>query len=326
MMKQTQRESNPFRYTDSNKRYHTFDYHMKKTYGGKCAKIPLDASFTCPNIDGTKGIGGCIYCSEGSRDRNIDANCKSIEEQYAQMRAVMSKKWDTQRCIPYLQANTNTYASVENLRELYSRIAGLPNAVAFFIGTRADCIDEEKASLIAEISDKIPVTVELGLQTVHDSTAEKINRCHTFNDFLTGYNILRKASTEKNVSICVHLINGLPNETEEMMIENAKITSSLKPDQIKIHLLHVLKGTEMEHLYNSGKYTPITIESYVSTVCSQLELFSAETVIGRLTGDGIKSELIAPEWSLKKTIILNSIDKELYRRNSYQGKYYRETI
>jgi radical SAM protein, TIGR01212 family len=315
----TQRETNPFPFTDSNKRYHTFDYHMKQKYGGKCAKIPLDAAFSCPNIDGTKGFGGCIYCSGGSADRNIV--CAAIENQYAHMREVMAKKWSVARCIPYLQANTNTYGkSLEQLREIYERAAKLPNAVALYIGTRGDCVTDEIANLIADVSEScaIPVTVELGLQTVHDSTAAKINRCHTYADFLRGYELLKNRS-RGDVSVCVHIINGLPGESAEMMQQTARTVAALEPDQVKIHLLHVLKKTKMADIYASGEYQPMEMDAYFDTVCNQIEVLPPQTVIARLTGDGVRDELIAPAWSLRKTAVLNEIDKELMRRGTYQG-------
>jgi len=316
----TERETNPFEFSDSNKRYHTVDYYMKRKYGGKCAKIPLAAGFSCPNIDGSKGVGGCIYCSGGSADRHIITD--SIENQYANMREIMAKKWSVERTIPYLQAYTNTYGkSLADLRDIYEKAARLPDAAALYIGTRADCVTAEIADLIADVSElcNIPITVELGLQTVHDSTAEIINRCHTFADFLRGYDII-KSVKKGNVTVCVHIINGLPGESVEMMLETARTIAEIDPDQVKIHLLHVLKNTKMADLFASGQYEPMGQKYYVATVCNQLELLPPSVVIGRLTGDGAKDELIAPEWSLRKTAVLNEIDKELKKRGSYQGK------
>ena len=310
---------NPFPYTDSNKRYYTYDYYLKKTYGGKCAKITLDAGFTCPNIDGKCGTGGCIYCSpRGSGDFSESA-LLSISEQYGLQRQRMTKKWDTPRFIPYLQAHTNTYADIEILRRVYAETASLEGAVAMHIATRADCLGEDVVSLLCEVAERIPLTVELGLQSVFDSTARRIGRGHTLADFLLGFKRLRHASSR--IRIGVHLINGLPGEAEEDMLASAAFVGSLVPDEIKIHLLHVLRNTPLAAMYESGRYTPLTKEAYVATVVKQLTLLPQSIVIGRLTGDGAEEDLLAPLFSLKKLCILNDIDKELAKTDAYQGKF-----
>lgn len=317
-MKTTQRETNPFPYTDSNKRYHTYDYYLRRAYGGKCAKVTLDAGFTCPNIDGTRAGGGCIYCSaRGSGDFAPDA-CLSLTEQYRIQVEKIKKKWDTDRFIPYLQAHTNTYAPLSRLRAVYEEALALPGAVALHIATRADCLDEGVLSLLREVADKIPLTVELGLQSVSDKTAKRINRGHTYAEFLSGYAALRRAVPSTRVS--VHLINGLPGEDRAQMLENVKRVAELRPDEVKLHLLHVLRGTPLAALYERGEYVPMTREDYVDTVVEQLALLPPETVIGRLTGDGAADLLLAPTWSKKKVTVLNDIDKKLFETHSFQGK------
>lgn len=315
MKKPTQRETNPFKYSDSNKRYHTFDYYMKQRFGGKCARIALDAGFSCPNKDGCKSHGGCIFCYGGSSGA---ANCGSISEQYAGGIEVMTRKWQVSRFVPYLQANTNTYGPIERLREIYSEAASLPGAVMLAIATRADCLSDQVVALLSEISERIPLIVELGLQSVYDETAERINRGHTYAEFLEGYNRLRGAGGD--IKICVHLINGLPGETEEMMIESAKTVASLSPDMVKLHSLHILCDTELCRMYEEGEYEPMDRDRYISVVCDQLEYFAPETVIARITGDAPDSLLVAPDWCRKKTAVANDIDKLLVQRNSYQGK------
>ena len=315
-MKATQAATNPFPYTDTNKRYYTYDYYMKKTFGGKCAKIPLDAGFTCPNIDGRCGTGGCIYCSSGSAaDR--DSVRLPLREQYRLHREQLAAKWPVDRCIPYFQAHTNTYAPLATLSALWEEAASYEGAVALSIATRADCLEEEKLAYLADLSSRIPVFLELGLQSASDETARRINRGHDFATFTDACARIRRIAPE--VKICVHLINGLPGESHRDMLETARQVAALHPDQVKIHLMHVLRDTPLGRMYGEGKYTPMTREDYVRTVADQLELLPPDTVIGRLTGDGLSEELLAPDWSRKKTAVLNEIDKELYRRGTCQG-------
>ena len=316
-MKITQRTQNPYKNTDSNKRYYTYDYYLRRTFGGKCAKIPLDAGFTCPNIDGKCGYGGCIYCSGRGSGDFAELPSFSLKEQYDITRSKLSSKWDTTRCIAYFQAHTNTYAPLNILREKFEEALSLDGVVGLNIATRADCIDEQIAAYLADIAERTVLTVELGLQTVHDTTAEFINRGHSFADFIKGYGLLRKAS--KKINICVHLIFGLPNENREMMLSSVRRLASMKPDQVKIHLLHVLRGTKMAELYESGEYTPLGKEEYVELVADAIEILPSDTVVARVTGDGMAEELLAPDWSRKKVSVINDIDKLLYKRNSYQG-------
>ncbi len=318
MKKINQRTSNPFPYTDTNKRYHTYDYYLRKTFGGKCAKIPLDGGFTCPNIDGRCGVGGCIYCSGRGSGDFAESPTLPIGEQYRRVREALGSKWSVERCIPYFQAHTNTYAPVTRLRELFEEALTLPGAVGLNIATRADCLEGEVAAYLADLAERTALTVELGLQTVHDKTAELINRGHTFADFLAGYRRLR--NTSDKIGICVHLIFGLPGEDRAEMLESVRQVAELRPDQVKIHLLHVLRNTALATLYEEGKYAPLEKEKYVELVVDALELLPPETVIARVTGDGMGDDLLAPEWSRKKVSVINDIDKLLFERSTYQGK------
>ena len=316
----TQRETNPFLYTDSNKRYYTYDYYLRRTFGGKCAKIPLDIGCTCPNIDGSRGYGGCIYCSSRGSGDFAGAPTLSIVEQYAAGREMMAKKWDVSRTIPYFQAHTNTHAPTLVLREKFYAALALDGAVGMNIATRADCLAPEVLDLLAELAEQTVLTVELGLQSTNDRTAETINRCHTYAEFVDGYNTLRAASPK--IRICVHLINGLPGESFADMERSARDVAALHPDQVKLHLLHVLRGTRLAALYERGAYTPLTLEEYADIVARQLTLLPPDTVIGRITGDGAAADLLAPLWSLRKTNVINTIDKLLYAENLWQGKHY----
>ncbi|MBE6617985.1 MAG: TIGR01212 family radical SAM protein [Ruminococcaceae bacterium] len=325
-----QKDTNPYKYSDSNKRYMTYDWYMKRRFGGKVAKVTLDIGCTCPNIDGTRGHGGCIYCKRGSRS----AVGEDLAEQYRNGVAVASRKWKPVGFIPYLQSNTNTYGDVDRLARAYSDAADLEGAVMLDIATRADCLSDEIISELVSLARRIPLTVELGLQTTCDSTAELINRCHTYDEFCRGYTRLKAAADMvngefpgdsewdlpmKRLLICVHIINGLPGETADHMLTTARDVARLRPDMIKIHLMHVLDGTPLGDMCLRGEYTPMEREDYVNITCDQLELLPPETIIARVTGDGVASELLAPMWSTRKTEVANEIDKELYRRNACQG-------
>ena len=316
----SQVSENPFKYSDTNKRYHTYDYYLRHEYGEKCAKITLDAGLSCPNIDGTKGTGGCIYCSGGSAARTIDA-LATIEEQYESQKRLMASKWsEVTRYLPYLQAYTNTHTSPDKLRALLDRTARLEGAVEVAIATRADCLENEKIDILNDLSERICVTVELGLQSSDDETAALINRGHTYAELEDAFFRLRARAPR--VKIAIHIINGLPNENYEKMMKTAHALAHLKPDIVKIHLLHVIDGTPLGAMYKRGEYTPLEMEEYVKITCDQLEVLPPEVVIERITGDGERQTLLAPLWSLKKTAVINEIDKELFRRGSYQGKKY----
>ncbi len=303
---------NKFIYSDDNKRYHTLSYYNKHTYGEKVYKAAIDAGFTCPNIDGSRGVGGCIYCSGGSGYFTA-ASTLSVTEQFNAERERIRKKSPEARIIAYFQAHTNTYAQTDRLKALFHEAISA-GAEGIAIATRGDCIDRERAELLKSLP--VPVTVELGLQTVHDSTAHLINRCHSFDEFLRGYSLLKEAG----MRTCVHIINGLPEETEEMMLHTAKTLGELRPDGVKIHLMHVIEGTRLAEMYRRGEYTPLEKQQYIDIVVKQLELLPPETVIERITGDGDKKTLLAPLWSMDKISVLGGIDKRMAELSTWQGK------
>lgn len=319
-----QSQTNPFENSDSNKRYYTYDLYLKRRYGGKCAKIPLDAGFSCPNMDGTCGIGGCIYCSSrGSGDFAESAEL-SIKEQYELTRTKLSSKWSVERCIPYFQARTNTYAPIERIREKFEEALACEGVVGLNVATRADCLPEEVLSYLADVSHRTDLCVELGLQTVHDTTAARINRGHTFAQFERGFYALRAA--DPNIKICVHLIIGLPEESDEMMLETARVVGRMRPDMVKIHLLHVIRGTKLAQMYESGEYTPLERERYIRLAALSLQYFHKDTVVARLTGDGMADELLAPLWSLKKVSVINDIDKYMFENDIWQGRLFGQEL
>lgn len=317
MRKLTQRSENPYKNTDSNKRYYTYDYYLRRRFGAKVAKIPLDIGLTCPNIDGRCGVGGCIYCSGRGSGDFAESPLLPIEEQYRLTREKLSSKWSTERCIAYFQAHTNTYAPLEFLKSSFERALLLDGVVGINIATRADCLESEVCEYLADLAERTVLTVELGLQSSSDKTAEIINRGHTYADFLDGYRRLREASDK--IEICVHIIFGLPGESREDMLKTVRDVAELAPDQVKIHLLHVLKSTEMARIYERGEYTPLKKDEYVALVADAIELLPPDTVVARLTGDGMADDLLAPDWSRKKVAVINDIDKLLYSRSSWQG-------
>lgn len=317
-MKLTQKNTNPFKNTDTNKRYYTMDYYMRRMFGKKACKVPLDGGFTCPNRDGTKGTGGCTFCSASGSGEFTAGRSKSITEQITLGAEMMRKKWNDAVLIPYFQAYTSTYAPLDVLKARFSEALSHPLASGICIATRPDCITKEIADYLKELSKKSFVMIELGLQTTFDSTARLINRCYGFDEFLKAYSLL------DGMFVCVHLINGLPGETPEMMLENARKIAKLKPSAVKLHLLHVIKGTVIAKSYLENTLHVMTLEEYVNTVCNQLEVLPPDTVIERVTGDGARDTLLAPIWSLKKLVVQNEIDKQLYQRDSYQGKYYNQ--
>ena len=311
--KPTQRDLNPFPYSDSNKRYYTWDYYLRQKYGGKVFKVGLDAGFSCPNIDGARGRGGCTYCSYAFRRQSPE----DLLIQYRQVQETLHHKWpEAVRYIPYFQANTNTYAPLPELKAKYEAVLSEPGVVGLAIATRADALPEDVCDYLEELSHRTDLMVELGLQTIHDPTARHINRGHTTAEFYEGYEKLRK----RGIPVCIHLIDGLPGEDRGMMLETARAVAALRPFSVKIHLLHVLRGTPMAEEYLAGGFQTMEMAEYCETVADQLELLPPETVIQRVTGDGLGEELIAPLWSLKKFVVMNTIDKELYRRDSWQGK------
>lgn len=306
---------NLFKYSDSNKRYHTLDYFYKHKFNSKVFKVSLNAGFTCPNRDGKVGTKGCIYCSalkSGDYAGNINDD---LLKQFEDVKEIMSKKWPNSKYIGYFQAGTNTYAPLDVLKQKYELILKQDNVVGLSIATRPDAITDECLEYLKELNKRTYLTVELGLQTIHPKTTELINRCHSLECFEDMVKKLREA----NINVVVHIINGLPYETKEMMIETVKYLNKLDIQGIKIHMLHILKGTLLAKMYEEEKFHVLTREEYVDIVCEQLEYIREEIVINRITGDPKASDLIEPDWLIKKFGVLNEIDKEMKKRNIYQG-------
>jgi len=304
-----------FKYAFDNKRYHTWNYYLRNTFGEKIFKVSINAGFTCPNIDGKITYGGCTYCSkEGSGD--FAGNPKDdLIKQFYDIREMMLKKWPKAKYIGYFQAYTNTYAPLEVLKEKYETILELEDVIGLSISTRPDCLPDDVVEYLGELNERTNLWVELGLQTIHDSTSKLINRGHDYKTFLDGVEKLKA----KNIKVIVHIINGLPGEDYNMMMETAKAVSKMGVDGIKIHLLHVIKNTPMEKMLEKGMLKLMTQDEYINLVCDQLEILPEEMIVHRLTGDGKREDLVGPLWSLKKWEVLNQIDATLKERNSFQG-------
>ena len=307
---------NIFKYSDTNKRYYTLDYYYKHKYGCKIAKISLNLGLTCPNKDGTKGLGGCIYCSKLGSGEYGGNPILPLKEQFDSVKNIMLKKWPNAKFIAYFQANTNTYGNLPYLIKNWEEVLTYDNVVGINISTRPDSITNECLDYLEKLNKKTDLVVELGLQTINEKTSKLINRCSSLNEFENCVNELNK----RNIKILVHIINGLPYETKEDMIKIIKYLNKFPIWGIKIHMLHILKDTSLEKLYQKEKFNVLTKEEYVNIICDQIELLREDIVINRLTGDPKIDDLIEPFWLVKKFCVLNDIDKELLRRNTYQGK------
>ncbi len=299
-----------------NKAYYTYDAFLKHTFGGKTVKIPLDGSFTCPNLDGTKGKTGCLYCDR----QGLPYRGRPLIEQFELAKAPLLKKWGREgweeRYIPYFQTFSGTYAPVERLRSLYEEALALPHTVGLSVATRCDCLPEETVDLLREISKRTFLTVELGLQTAREDTARLMGRGHTLAEFCEAYRRLQ------GLNICIHLINGLPGETETDMLATARFVADLRPHAVKIHMLYLEEGTPLTCQYREEPFPILSLEEFVSVTVSQLERLPPDTVVGRLTGDGRADRLVAPLWTRKKFCVLNEVDKEFRRRGTHQGVYF----
>lgn len=303
-------------YINEQHRYYTLDYYYKTKYGSKVFKVALNGNFTCPNRDGTISHNGCIFCSEsGSGDFAGDKELP-LNLQFEEIKNMLLKKWPKAKYIPYFQANTNTYGPIEKIKKLFNEAITLDkDIVSISIATRPDCINDETLKYLAELNKKLPVTIELGLQTIFDETALLINRGYKLNVFEETLNRL----IDNNIDVVVHIINGLPNETKEMMLETVKYLNNFNIQGIKIHSLFILKNTKLAEMYLNNEFNILSMEEYVDITVEQLAIIRDDIVIHRINGDAPRSLLIEPLWSLKKLVVMNEIDKQMKIRNYYQG-------
>jgi uncharacterized protein len=296
------------------KRYNDLKSYWRNLFGCNVHKLAIDAGFTCPNRDGQVATGGCIYCDGRGSKLRQQGNLPSVAEQIASGKKYYKKQ--ASKFIAYFQTFTNTYAPVEKLQKLFDEALAQDDIIGLSIGTRPDCLGSDVIELLTGYAKKYHIWVELGLQSVHDKTLQFIKRGHHFQQFLDAVNALDGSG----LNICVHIIIGLPGESDEDVLTTARTIAALPVHGIKIHSLLALEGTALGEMYKKGNVNMITQEKYVSLVADVLEILPPEIVIQRLTADGYRDIFLAPDWAMNKLNVLNSINKELERRDSYQGK------
>lgn len=307
---------NPFIYSDDNKRYHTWNYYLRHRFNSKVVKIPLNAGFTCPNRDGTCGVGGCTFCNALGSGNFTPPSSVDLLSQYNEGKQMMAKKWSVNKTIAYFQAYTNTYGTLARVKECLTPFMELDEVVGIALGTRADCLPQDILDYLDECAQKKEIWIELGLQSIHDETAVHINRGHTFQVFKETVERIKQT----HCKLCVHIINGLPNETKEMMIQTIQGVNALAVDAVKIHMLHITTNTAIEKEFNQHPFPILSLSEYVEIVCEQLQYLDPKVILQRLTGDAIKEELITPLWTCNKTNVLNEIDKKMARDAITQGQ------
>lgn len=301
-------------FNNTDKRYNQYSAYLKNKFGVKVYKITLDAGFSCPNRDGVISIGGCVFCDEGGSFSQAHSNLLPVDEQIQEGIKTLSTRFKAEKFMSYFQAYSNTYKPVSELEKIYNSSLCDDRIVGLSIGTRPDCVDDDKLKLIAQYKDDYYTWVEYGLQSIHNKTLERINRGHDFDCFLRAY----EKTKEKGINVCVHVIFGLW-ETRDEIMQTAQKLAELQVDGVKIHMLCALENTKLANMYNNGEIDFMEEDEYVKTVCDFLEYLPQKATIHRLAGNGLKKNLIAPLWLGKKFDCLNKIDKELANRNSYQG-------
>ncbi len=309
-------------YFTKDKPYNSLNEYNRKHYNAKIAKIPLNGGFTCPNRDGTKGIGGCTFCSAKGSGENAGDIKKSIKDQFLEIKEIMENKWPNILYMPYFQAYSNTYSNLEDLKNKYNEAINVikEKTIGISIATRGDCISEEIAKYLGELNKKIHVQVELGLQTSNEETSLRINRCMTNDEFINAVNLLRK----ENIEIVVHVITGLPNEELEDNLNTINFINSLDIQGIKFHSLLLLNNTKLYEEYKENKFHILTKEEYVKYTALQICNLRDDIIIHRLAADAVIDDLIEPKWTIKKLTVMNDIDKYMRNNNLYQGIYYKK--
>lgn len=301
---------------NNEKHYSTLNNYLRARFGEKVFKVSLNAGFTCPNRDGTIGYGGCLYCSAALSGDFAGSKNDSLKKQFQKIKKVMSSKWPTASYIAYLQAGSNTYAPLEVLKKIYEEVINLDtNILVLSIATRPDIISDEVISLLKSINEQKEIWVELGFQTMHEETRRFLNVGYQNDTFIDTVNRLKEA----NLKVIVHIINGLPNESEDMMIETAKFLNQLPIDGIKIHMLHLMVDTPLGALYQEKPFPLLSLKEFVKITVNQLRHLNDNIIIHRLTGDAPRNLLIEPIWTLKKFVVINEIDKLMRQNNFFQG-------
>ncbi|MDY0023616.1 MAG: TIGR01212 family radical SAM protein [Candidatus Izemoplasmatales bacterium] len=306
-------------YFSEEKHYNTLNNYYRNRFGSKVYKIALNGDFTCPNRDGTISSSGCIFCSDKGSGEFGGNRQNSLKDQFINLKSMMENKWKEGKYIVYFQSFSNTYGPIKKLRKLYYEALSLDkDIVGLNIGTRADCFNDEIYDLLEEINEKTYLTIELGLQSMHDKTLKTINRGHDLMTFIEAVKNLRK----RNIDVVVHIINGLPGEDNEMMIKTAKFLNTLDIQGIKIHMLYIIENTPLARIFAKKPFPMLTMKEYVEITVKQLTFLDPKIIIHRVTGDPERSALVEPAWALKKFIVSNEIDKLMRKNNLYQGINY----
>lgn len=303
-------------YFTDEKHYNTLNNYYRTRFASKVFKIALNGDFTCPNRDGTISNSGCIFCSDAGSGEYSGSVSQDLQTQFNNVLVMMSKKWKEGKYIVYFQSFSNTYGPIKKLRKIYNEALNLdPNIIGLSIGTRPDCFNNQVYDLLEEINQKTYLTIELGLQSMHDRTLNLINRGHDLQTFEEAVNNLRK----RKIDVVVHIINGLPFETENDMLQTIEYLNTLDIQGIKIHMLYILEDTPLEKYYKFHPFPILTLKEYVEITVKQLAILNPKIIVHRITGDPPKDDLIAPKWTLKKFIVANEIDKYMRKKNYYQG-------
>lgn len=306
--------------TWNEKPYHSLDYELKQRFGEKTYKLTLNGGMSCPNRDGKISFGGCIFCSEGGSGEFASCATLSIPEQIQDAKKRLAGKRPVNQYIAYFQAYTNTYGPLEHLRKIFTEAIEDPEIVLLSIATRPDCLPDEVIELLAELNQKKPVWVELGLQTIHEESARFIRRGYPLATFTDAVERL----CQHGIEVVTHVILGLPGETKDMMLETVKFLNTMPIQGIKLQLLHVLEGTDLAAYYKNTGFHILSEDEYVDLILACVEQLKPEITVHRITGDGPKELLIAPLWSSAKRSVLNHIHHEMKLKNSWQGKLYKE--
>lgn len=309
---------------NKDKPYQTIAEYYQTKYHQKVAKIALNASFTCPNKDGTKGFGGCTYCSKLGSGDTAGNTSLSLKEQFFEIKAKIDKKWPHALYIPYLQANSNTYAPLPVLKKIYEEILDIDQVhiVGLAIATRPDCFNEAIYDYLYTLNQKTPITIELGLQTSNEQTAKRINRCSTNQELIDCVSELRK----RNIEVVIHIINGLPGETKKDMLDTISFINKLDIQGIKFHSLLILKETALYQEYLKNPFHLLSLEEYIEITAAQIALLKPTILIHRLAADAPKDSVYLPLWPLNKKVVMNELDKYLRKNQMVQGKDFNQSI
>jgi len=301
------------------KRFNSYNHYMKSHYGERIQKVTVDAGFTCPNRDGTVARGGCTYCNNESFNPGYNSATKSVSQQIAEGIEFLKRRYKTRKYIVYFQPYSNTYASLTRLQALYEEALKHPGVIGLTIGTRPDCIDEDKLNYLTQLARDYDITIEYGLESMRDETLKRINRGHDFQSYLEALTM----TAGRGLKVCTHIIIGFPWETRNIWYQEAEILSGLQMDFLKIHQLHIVKDTVMAAQYIREPFRLLSYHEYVETMVGFLERLSPEIIIQRLFGEAPLHTLLAPRWGLRNSEALSGLEKELAERETWQGRLYR---